>query len=109
MTLQLMKSKEGVSVSLDSIPERELAPMLMALHKTALRELLGRCPWRDLELSARPLHILQRHQIDTIEELLHYTPSRLQSLQGCGRHSCEEIRAALADLGLALRPERGEG
>ncbi len=108
MHIILMAAKEGVPVPLPSIPDRDLPAMLMALHKTALRELMSRCPWRDLTLSARATHVLERHQINSIEELIGLTPSRLQSLQGCGRRSCEEIQAALATVGLSLRSERGE-
>jgi len=108
MHLILMATKEGMPVPLPAMPETDLPAMLMALHKTALRELMSRCPWRDLTLSARATHVLERHQINSIEELIGLTPTRLQSLQGCGRRSCEEIQAALATVGLSLRSERGE-
>jgi DNA-directed RNA polymerase subunit alpha len=108
MHIILMAAKEGVPIPLASIPEQDLPAMLMALHKTAVRELLTRCPWRDLTLSARATHVLERHQINSMDELIGLTPTRLQSLQGCGRRSCDEIQSALAAVGLSLRSERGE-
>lgn len=108
MHILLLSAKEGIPVGLESMPTDDCVSTLMALHKLAIRALLDRCPWRELTLSARATHILERHRINTFDELIQYTPSRLQGLQGCGRRSCEEIQAAIATIGLCLRSEPQE-
>ena len=68
-------------------------------------DLMALIPWQELALSTRATHVLEYHQINTIAELIRYTPTRLCKLRSCGAVSVLEIRQELQKLGLDLKPE----
>ena len=71
-------------------------------------ELMQLVPWKELALSTRTRHVLEHHQINTVGELIRYTPTRLRKLHTCGPVCVLEIRHELKRLGLDLKPEPQE-
>ena len=58
----------------------------------------------DLELSRRPYNCLKRAQINTIGDLLEYSPEKLLELKNFGRKSADEVFATLKNkLGIVLK------
>nr|YP_009497398.1 RNA polymerase alpha subunit [Biddulphia biddulphiana]AWT40111.1 RNA polymerase alpha subunit [Biddulphia biddulphiana] len=58
----------------------------------------------ELQLSVRAYNCLKRAQINTIGELLQYSPEKLQQLKNFGRKSADEVFTALKDkLGIILK------
>nr|YP_009497529.1 RNA polymerase alpha subunit [Biddulphia tridens]AWT40242.1 RNA polymerase alpha subunit [Biddulphia tridens] len=58
----------------------------------------------ELQLSVRAYNCLKRAQINTIGELLEYSPEKLQQLKNFGRKSADEVFAALKNkLGIILK------
>ena len=57
----------------------------------------------ELQLSVRPYNCLKRAQINTIADLLAYSPEELQELKNFGRKSADEVFATLKNkLGIIL-------
>ncbi|MCZ7663406.1 MAG: hypothetical protein M5U22_10980 [Thermoleophilia bacterium] len=56
----------------------------------------------DLDLPTYIRSILSREDIETLGELLSWTPDRLLGISGFGHKSLEEVRARLAERGLDL-------
>ena len=48
-------------------------------------------PIEELQLSVRPYNCLKRAQINTIGDLLEYSPEKLQELKNFGRKSADEV------------------
>jgi len=58
----------------------------------------------ELQLSVRPYNCLKRAQINTIGELLEYSPEKLLELKNFGRKSADEVFATLKNkLGIILK------
>ena len=60
-------------------------------------------PIEELNLTVRPLNVLKRSGIKTIEDLCKKTEMELQKVRNMGRHSLEEIIEALDEHGLHLK------
>ena len=56
----------------------------------------------NLELSLRPYTCLKRANINTVNDLLQYSPDELLLLKNFGKRSLEEVETTLAQLGLKL-------
>lgn len=56
----------------------------------------------NLELSLRPYTCLKRANINTVNDLLQYSPDELLLLKNFGKRSLEEVETILAQLGLKL-------
>ena len=56
----------------------------------------------NLELSLRPYTCLKRANINTVSDLLQYSPDELLLLKNFGKRSLEEVETTLAQLGLKL-------
>lgn len=56
----------------------------------------------NLELSLRPYTCLKRASINTVSDLLQYSPDELLLLKNFGKRSLEEVETTLAQLGLKL-------
>lgn len=60
-------------------------------------------PIEELKLSVRPYNCLKRAQINTIGDLLEYSPKKLQELKNFGRKSADEVfRTLKSKLGIVL-------
>ena len=58
----------------------------------------------ELQLSVRPYNCLKRAQINTIGDLLDYSPEKLLELKNFGRKSADEVFATLKNkLGIVLK------
>ena len=58
----------------------------------------------ELQLSVRPYNCLKRAQINTIGDLLNYSPEKLLELKNFGRKSADEVFATLKNkLGIVLK------
>jgi DNA-directed RNA polymerase subunit alpha len=58
----------------------------------------------ELQLSVRPYNCLKRAQINTVGELLNYSPEKLLELKNFGRKSADEVFATLKNkLGIVLK------
>lgn len=58
----------------------------------------------ELNLSIRPYNCLKRAQINTVSDLLKYSPEKLQELRNFGRKSGEEVFRTLKEkLGIILK------
>ena len=61
-------------------------------------------PIEELKLSVRPYNCLKRAQINTIGDLLKYSPKKLQELKNFGRKSADEVFVTLKNkLGIVLK------
>jgi len=61
-------------------------------------------PIEELQLSVRPYNCLKRAQINTIADLLEYSPKKLQGLKNFGRKSADEVFMTLkSKLGIVLK------
>lgn len=61
-------------------------------------------PIEELQLSVRPYNCLKRAQINTIGDLLEYSPKKLQGLKNFGRKSADEVFLTLkSKLGIVLK------
>ena len=60
-------------------------------------------PIDELDLTLRPLNILKRGGVKTIQQLCNITESELMKFKGMGKHSMEEIQNALNEYNLYLR------
>ena len=61
-------------------------------------------PIEELQLSVRPYNCLKRAQINTIGDLLQYSPKKLQELKNFGRKSADEVFMTLKNkLGIILK------
>jgi len=61
-------------------------------------------PIEELQLSVRPYNCLKRAQINTIGDLLEYSPKKLQGLKNFGRKSADEVFITLKNkLGIVLK------
>lgn len=61
-------------------------------------------PIEELQLSVRPYNCLKRAQINTIGDLLEYSPKKLQGLKNFGRKSADEVFITLkSKLGIVLK------
>jgi len=61
-------------------------------------------PIEELKLSVRPYNCLKRAQINTIGDLLEYSPKKLQELKNFGRKSADEVFMTLkSKLGIVLK------
>ena len=92
-------------LDLGTLPPTDVVQLARALSQTLQEQVLSRAPWQDLDLSMRAQNILRLHRIETIAELLRFTPTRLCALRTCGRRTVDEIRQQLQQLGLDLKPE----
>ena len=59
----------------------------------------------ELDLSVRSFNCLKRAGINTVEELTKKTEEDMMKVRNLGKKSLEEVKAKLADYGLALRSE----
>ena len=58
----------------------------------------------ELQLSVRAYNCLKRAQINTIGDLLQYSPEKLQELKNFGRKSADEVFSTLKNkLGIILK------
>ena len=58
----------------------------------------------ELQLSVRAYNCLKRAQINTIGDLLEYSPEKLQELKNFGRKSADEVFTTLKNkLGIVLK------
>lgn len=58
----------------------------------------------ELQLSVRAYNCLKKAQINTVGDLLHYSPERLQELKNFGRKSADEVFSTLKNkLGIILK------
>jgi DNA-directed RNA polymerase subunit alpha len=58
----------------------------------------------ELQLSVRAYNCLKKAQIDTVGDLLQYSPEKLQELKNFGRKSADEVFSTLKDkLGIILK------
>ena len=58
----------------------------------------------ELQLSVRAYNCLKRAQINTIGDLLQYSPEKLQELKNFGRKSADEVFTTLKNkLGIVLK------
>lgn len=57
-----------------------------------------------LPISNRALNVLRRYGIKTVENLTELELYELRDMRGFGPHCMEETLAALAELGLQLKP-----
>jgi len=58
----------------------------------------------ELQLSVRAYNCLKKAQINTVGDLLHYSPEKLQELKNFGRKSAEEVFSTLKNkLGIILK------
>lgn len=105
MVMLLSLDEPHCPLDFDTVSPAEAAQLARALSHTLQGEVLSRAPWHDLELSMRAQNILRLHRIETIAELLRFTPTRLCALRTCGRRTVDEIRHQLQQLGLDLKPE----
>ena len=61
-------------------------------------------PIEELKLSVRPYNCLKRAQINTIGDLLEYSPKKLQELKNFGRKSADEVFMTLKNkLGIVFK------
>lgn len=61
-------------------------------------------PIEELQLSVRPYNCLKRAQINTVGDLLEYSPKKLQGLKNFGRKSADEVFITLkSKLGIVLK------
>ncbi len=105
MVMLLSLDEPHCPLDLDTVSPTDAAQLARALSHTLQGEVLSRSPWEDLPLSMRAQNILRLHRIDTIAELLRFTPTRLCALRTCGQRTVGEIRTQLQQLGLDLKPE----
>ena len=66
-----------------------------------LQESLAK-PLEDLPLPARAINALKNHEILVVADLVQKTDEDLESVKNLGDKSIEEIKTALAALGLSL-------
>ena len=66
-----------------------------------LQESLAK-PLEDLPLPARAINALKNHEIMVVADLVQKTDEDLESVKNLGEKSIDEIKAALATLGLSL-------
>ena len=59
-------------------------------------------PLEDLPLPARAINALKNHEIMVVADLVQKTDEDLESVKNLGEKSIDEIKAALATLGLSL-------
>ena len=59
----------------------------------------------DLDLSVRALHCLVGQEIETVRDLVRYSPSELLDVRNFGRTSLTEVKGKLEELGLSLGME----
>lgn len=57
-------------------------------------------PIETLELSCRAYNALRNFGIETIEQLIAFTPRQIFQLKNCGGFTVTEIRDALAKIGI---------
>ena len=58
----------------------------------------------ELQLSVRAYNCLKKAQINTVGDLLHYSPEKLQELKNFGRKSADEVFSTLKNkLGIILK------
>jgi len=62
-------------------------------------------PISELDLSVRALHCLVGQEIETVRELVCYSPSELLKVRNFGRTSLTEVKGKLEELGLSLGME----
>jgi len=61
-------------------------------------------PIEELQLSVRPYNCLKKAQINTIGDLLKYSPEKLLELKNFGRKSAHEVFTTLKNkLGIILK------
>lgn len=58
-----------------------------------------------LDMSVRSAHCLRNEGIETVGELMKYTPSELKKMKNVGTRCIRELQELLWDLGVQLRPE----
>lgn len=73
-------------------------------EKSELQRILD-TPIEELELSARSFNCLKRAGIQTVGDLVEKTEEELSKVRNMGKKSLEEVKAKLAELGLALKVE----
>jgi len=95
--VKILKAQLGFFAPLEE--EAEEAPA-EAEEPAAAEE---RMPLEELGLSTRVLHNLKEEGIHTVEDLLALSLRDLKKIPGIGERSVEEIKAALAQRGLALK------
>lgn len=62
----------------------------------------------DFELSARSLNCVKKANVNTVGELIKYSPAELMKFKNFGLKSLKEIRAKLSEYKLALKGEEEE-
>jgi DNA-directed RNA polymerase subunit alpha len=61
-------------------------------------------PITDLELSVRSRKCMQRLNVETVGDLVEKTESELLAIKNFGQTSLNEVKAKLAEMGVALKP-----
>lgn len=102
----LAKTEPGDVLDVRDLTEDQADQLVRTLHDAMRFDLLQRCPWRDMSLSERARNRLEVTGIDTIDQLIHLTATRLRSISRFGPTVVEEIQAELAQLGLGLKKEQ---
>ncbi len=87
-----------INKSVDQIPKlkKETLPMSMEPYTNIAIE--------ELQLSVRAYNCLKKAQINTVGDLLQYSPEKLQELKNFGRKSADEVFSTLKNkLGIILK------
>ena len=64
-------------------------------------------PIEELKINARAYNCLKSANIQSIKELLQYPEAELLRIRNCGRVTVNNIKQALAKVGLSLSPYHG--
>ena len=74
------------------------------INRENAKNLYGNIPIEELQLSVRAYNCLKRVDINTVADLLKYSPEQLQELRNFGRKSGDEVYAVLKDkLGIIFK------
>jgi DNA-directed RNA polymerase subunit alpha len=87
----------------------ESAPLEGAMVDVQLAHGMENFPIEELELGVRSYNCLKRVGIETIGDLVTKTEHELASIPNFGKKSIEEVKETLAQHGLRLRGDNGEG
>ncbi len=90
----------GMALEAEQMPSVEISDQAVAIDED---EGLRNKPVDDLQLSVRARKCLQKLNLRTIGELTHKTEAELLGVKNFGVTSLNEIKKALANLGLSLR------
>ncbi len=103
--LHLGQAPEDVEAALAAAEAAVVAAPVRAPAPTGNEALLSK-PVSELELSVRARRCLQRLNISTLHDLVQHSEADLLATRNFGQTSLSEIKARLADHGLALAPKR---